>query len=133
MSSHTAHEVAEELADELESWKFRHWFTPSNVVTIVTFIILGTLGYASITTGIAQNTAQIEAVDEAHIEKITEVKADVMIEKEKRISQIDKSERRLNTKIEKLEQSIEKRFDEQKADLRNIENLLIRMIQDDGS
>ena len=109
-----------DVVEELESWRVRNWFTPSNVVAMIAFIVTATVYYMQLDNAVKANDEKISAVD-----------AKLMAEKDRRISQIDKTEQRLDKRIEKLEVQMKDAFREQKTDLKNIEQLLIQMLRND--
>lgn len=121
MSSHTTHEVAEELADELESWKLKHLLTPQNITWILGITILGTIYYMNLSHG-----------QESNAENIQQVKEAVAIEKTRRIEQVREYEKRVQARIDKLETSVNQQFTEQREDLKDIQNMLIELIRRNG-
>lgn len=108
-----------QVVAELESWSFRHWFTPQNVVSIVAFIVGATVLWMSATSGIAQNTRLVADLD-----------AELQAEAAKRQKQVERSEERLNKKLDELKLDINTKFAEQNADIKQIQSMLIQMIQD---
>lgn len=108
----------QDVVRELESWKFSHWFTPQNVVSIVAFVVGATVLWMSATNGIAQNANLVAQLD-----------AELAEETENREAQIDRTEKRLNQKLDDLKNDINTKFRDQNADIKQIQNMLLQMIQ----
>lgn len=101
-----------EVVDSLESWKFRHWFTPANLVAITAFCAIGWGMYVALEHRVSASEHEIAE------------------EKASRKEQIEQTERRIDRRIDDLEANVNRQFSEQKTDLQNIQNLLYRMLRD---
>lgn len=119
-----------QVVAELESWSFRHWFTPQNVVSIVAFIVGATVLWMSATSGIAQNTRLVADLDAELQAEAAKRQKQVEAEAVNRQKQVERSEERLNKKLDDLKSDITTKFAEQNADIKQIQSMLIQMIQD---
>lgn len=119
----------QQLERELRSWHWRNWFTPQNTVLVLGFLIGGALWGQELSNRVAAAEKDLDT----HMPAIE-------AEKAARSAQIQDSERRINSKIDDLKDSVKEQFIQTNTqvegvarDVRKMNDLLIQILRDENN